>query len=602
MSRTMATITERRAAAELRKRQAGEAGERGGDAAFRQYRSQAPGVGRARTVSTPTELRAATEQRNGKPMIHTWGLFTRYERGYPMWDTFGEYEEMTERGSGRKTLSSNPDVAFLVNHKGVTMARTRNNTLILEERDQGGHHDGWLNPERQDVRDFYSAVTDGLITEMSYAFMIPEGAGEWSEDFMTFRIKEYDIDRGDVSGVNYGANPYTDIAAQTGDVLNALERLPEGALREAGARLAARGTAYRSGDGFAPTVTADDIKRATPRERIEIQRQPIEVDPNASRAVRALQGHKARVAARMVDLAQRNELSVADIVETPLPWYEIRERRAQGEDGTDREGPAEATDVFIYDEIGGSMGVSPKQFAADLNAITTPQINVRINSPGGSVFDGEALHSSIMHHPSHVTAYIDGLAASAASLVAIAADEIVTMPAGEWMLHDASMNTQGDERDHIKGGTFLGRHSNHLADLYGARMGITSEEARQIMLDETWAFADEALELGLSDRTGTRADMLPEADPAEERMARKHDLSRFAYRHQGRAAAPDPRKVRKSDKSKWSTPLTSVREGGGPEDVRDYLDSDGPTERSSAPVATGRSIASIEAALDADLI
>lgn len=571
MSRTMATITERRAAAELRKRQAGEAGERGGDAAFRQYRSQAPGVGRARTVSTPTELRAASEPRNGKLMIHTWGLFTRYERGYPMWDTFGEYEEMTARGSGRKTLSAGPDVAFLVNHKGVTMARTRNNTLILEEQDPGGHHDAWLNPERQDVRDFYSAVDDGLITEMSYAFVIPDGAGEWSEDFMTFRINEYDIDRGDVSGVNYGANPFTDIAAQTPDVLNALDRLPEGALREAGARLAARG--------------------AESRERIEVRRQPIEVDPTASRAVRALQGHKARVAARMVDLAQRNSLSVADIVETPLPWYEIRERRAQNEDGTDRPAPAESTDVFIYDEIGGSMGVSPKQFAADMNEITTPQINIRINSPGGSVFDGEALHSTILHHPSHTTAYIDGLAASAASLVAIAADEIVTMPAGEWMLHDASMNTQGDAAAHGKGQIYLDRHSNHIADLYGARMGISSEEARQIMLDETWAFADEALELGLSDRTGSRADMLPDADPAEERMAKRHDLSKWAYRHQGRAAAPAPRQVTRG-----------AAKPAGHEDVRDYLNSEAPAERSSAPVATGRSIASIEAALEADLI
>jgi ATP-dependent protease ClpP protease subunit/phage head maturation protease len=573
MARTMATITERRAAAELRRRQAGEAGERGGDAAFRQFRSQAPGVGRARTVSMPTELRAAPEERNGKAMVHTSGFFTRYERGYPMWDTFGEYEEMTARGSGAKTLASNPDVAFLVNHKGVTMARTRARgrdvTLLLAEKPEGGWHDAWINPERQDVRDFVSAVDDGLITEMSYAFMIPEGAGEWSDDFMTFRINEYDIDRGDVSGVNYGANPFTDIAAQTPDVLNALERLPEGALREAGARLAARGV--------------------EPRERIEVRTVQRRVDPNASSAVRALQGMTARTAARFVDLAERNQLTVAEVVNTQLPWYEIRERRAAGEDGADR--PAEATDVFIYDEIGGSFGVDAKTFAEDLAAITTPQINIRFNSPGGSVFDGEAIHSSILHHPSHTTAYIDGLAASAASLIAIACDEIVTMPAGEWMLHDASMTTQGNAADHGKGQTYLDRHSNHLADLYGVRMGISSEEARQVMLDETWAFADEALTLGLSDRTGTRADMLPDADPAEERMAKRHDLSKWAYRHQGRAAAPAPRHVTRNQAAKPT---------GDPLD--DYLNAPAPIERSSVPVATGRSIADIERALDANLI
>ncbi len=538
--RTMASPAERRAAAELRRRQAGEAGDRGGDEAYRQYRSGVPGLTCARRVSMPTQIRAAKESRNGKPMFHTWGLFTRYERGYPMWDTFGEYEEVTARGSGRRSLASNPDVAFLVNHRGMTMARTRNGTLLLDEQHEGGHHEAWLNPERTDVRDFISAVDDQLITEMSYAFMIPDGAGEWDEDFMTFRIMEWDINRGDVSGVNYGANPYTDIAAQTPDVLDALDRLPAGALREAGARLAQRG---------APPAPA--------RDRIEVRGVLPEVDPGASRAVRALQGRHVRTAQRLADYATRNGLTVAEAAAARLPWYEIRAGVPLPADDDGEDTPRETTDVFIYDEIGGSMGVSAKQFAKDLAEITTPVLRIRINSPGGSVFDGEAIHSAILHHPSRTVAYIDGLAASAASFIPLAADEIVTMPAGEWMIHDASMLTEGNPADHQKAVTFLDRHSDHIAGFYATRMGIPVEEARDLMRAETWMFPAEAVEAGLADRVGSRADALPEGGEQAERMAHRHDLRNWAYRYQGRSAAPIP------NIGKTSGPFVPIRRRTG---------------------------------------
>lgn len=566
MARTMATITERRAAAELRRRQAGEVGERGGDDAFRLYRSAVPGLGPARHgAPTTREIRAVTERRGDKDLVHTSGYFTRYERGYPMWDSFGEYEEIVSRGSGRNSLASKPEVAFLTNHGGMAMARTTTGTLELREDEIGGWHDGWLNPKRSDVSNLVIAINDGDVPQMSYAFMIPDGAGMWSEDFLQFRIERYDIDGGDVSAVNFGANPYTDISAQTPDVLDALDRIPAGALREAGARLAAR-----SGGS---------------RERIEVGRIP-QVDQKASRAVRALQGRHARTAARYLELAKRNGLSVADLAGTQLPWYEIRAAApAEVEEGT---GPVEpeSTDVFIYDEIGGSMGVSAKRFAADLAEITTPTIRIRINSPGGSVFDGEAIHSAILHHSSRTVGYADGLAASAASLIFMACDERVVMPAGELMVHDASMTTEGNAADHGKGETFLNRHSDHLADIYAERMGVTREEARQVMLDETWAFADEAVEMGLADRAGTRAEMLPTEDPAAERMARAHDLTRFAYRHQGRASAGAPR----------------VTRGTAPLVDRDALRTavEAQTNGSTPPVATGRSIALIEARLDMD--
>jgi len=96
----------------------------------------------------------------------------------------------------------------------------------------------YLNPDRQDVRDLVSAITDELITEMSFAFMLNDG--EWTDDFTRFRILEADINRGDVSGVNYGANPYTSIAARSREVLDDLDHLPAGAQRAALRRLEER--------------------------------------------------------------------------------------------------------------------------------------------------------------------------------------------------------------------------------------------------------------------------------------------------------------------------------------------------------------------------
>lgn len=583
MARTMATITERRAAAELRRRQAGEAGERGGDAAFRQYRSQAPGVGRMRVVGMPSQVRAKSETRNGKTMTRTEGFFTRYERGYPMWDVHGQYEEVIGRGAGRETLASKPNVMFLVNHKGVTMARTHNGTLILEERAEGGWHDAWLNPERPDVQIIATAIADGDVEEMSFAFMIPDGAGEWSSDFMTFRIGAYDIDRGDVSAVNMGANPNTDIAARTPQILDDLDRLPEGALPEAAARLARRSGAPIYAQGG----------RTPQRESITVRTEPRAVDPSASHAVRALQGRTIRTAARLVDYAMANSLGVADLASVRLPWYEIRNDSASAEGGPDEGDAPESTDVLIFDEIGGSFGVDAKTFAEDLNAISTPKIRIRFSSPGGDVFQAKAIHSAILHHPAHVTGYADGLVASAASLIFMACDERVMMPAGELMLHDASMVTDGNAADHGKGETFLDRHSDNLADIYAERMGVTREEARQIMLDETWAFPDEAVKLGLADRISTRADMLAEGDPKAERMRRSHDLSLWPYRYQGRAAAPAPQQTRAG--AAHSAIVEGQERAAA---VRAEIEHRAErAERSTPPEPKGRSIALIRAAL-----
>ena len=202
-----------------------------------QTRSATLGLGADRRVPFGAELRGQRVSKAGKDLYHLNGYATMFDRSYPMWDMFGEYDEVVVGGAADRTLSREPDVAFLVNHGGVTMARTTNGTLELSANKTGLVSDAWVNPERTDVQILMSAVNDRLITEMSFAFMIPEGRGQWSEDFTRFEIHEFDINRGDVSGVNYGANPHTSIAARAREIMTHAEMLPPGMQRALATKL-----------------------------------------------------------------------------------------------------------------------------------------------------------------------------------------------------------------------------------------------------------------------------------------------------------------------------------------------------------------------------
>lgn len=194
--------------------------------------------GAARLQAFKGEFRSQMVEHDGQERYQLDGYASTTERGYEMWDFFGPYTEIMSATAFDETLAAEPDVAFLVNHRGVTMARTTNGTLQLEADALGLKSRAFVNPKRQDVRDLIVAVDDKDITEMSFAFMIEDG--EWSEDYMTFRINRVDIDRGDVSAVNYGANPYTSVAARQREILADLDHLPTGAAQVAYERLRCR--------------------------------------------------------------------------------------------------------------------------------------------------------------------------------------------------------------------------------------------------------------------------------------------------------------------------------------------------------------------------
>lgn len=209
-----------------------------------------------------SHMRAQVVQADGKEFARLQGCASVVERGYEMWDMFGEYTEIVDAAAFDQTLAANPDVVFLLNHAGLAMARTTNGSLELSVDEEGLQTTAMLNPQRSDVADLLAAIEDGIVTEMSFAFRIE--AGQWSPDYSEYRIMRVDIDRGDVSAVNYGANPHTSIAARTRQLFDAIDVLDGPALRAAHQRLTAK-----LGDNPAAPATGSQV--ALLRARLDLE-------------------------------------------------------------------------------------------------------------------------------------------------------------------------------------------------------------------------------------------------------------------------------------------------------------------------------------------
>lgn len=280
--------------------------------------------------------------------------------------------------------------------------------------------------------------------------------------------------------------------------------------------------------------------------------------------VHAIQDLKANLLAR---LALHNPDLAQQIQAVRLEWYRVANQASE-------DNPTN-TDVFIYDEIGGSMGVDAATFAEELNAITTPQITVRINSPGGSLFDGIAIYNTLVQHRSTVRTRVDGIAASAASIIAMAASPynakadtggVEMMLGSQLMIHDASAAMAGNAADMAAMSEFLNRQSNNITGIYVRKAGGTAEDWRDKMLAETWFFADEAVAIGLADRVYTPpkdgadgeqgsesapADLVEAVEDAfqdiEILMHRRFDMSAKDYKYPDREHAPEPVLSKKVD-------------------------------------------------------
>ncbi|WMY76658.1 Clp protease ClpP [Buttiauxella selenatireducens] len=156
-------------------------------------------------------------------------------------------------------------------------------------------------------------------------------------------------------------------------------------------------------------------------------------------------------------------------------------------------------DIYIYDEI-GYWGVTAKQFVANLKALgDITHINLHINSPGGDVFDGIAIFNALKHHGASITAYIDGLAASMASVIAMVGNPVIMPENTMMMIHKPWGFTGGDANDMRDYADLLDKLEGVLIPAYMAKTGKSQEEIAAMLEDETWLSGAECLALGFAD-------------------------------------------------------------------------------------------------------
>ena len=157
-----------------------------------------------------------------------------------------------------------------------------------------------------------------------------------------------------------------------------------------------------------------------------------------------------------------------------------------------------APEVHIYDEIGG-YGVGAKEFIAELKQHSGNRIHLRINSVGGSVTEGLAIANAIKRHKGGVTAHVDGLAASMATVIAVSADETVMADNGIFMVHEPWSVGQGTADDLRAEADVLDKMKKSLVRSYTKKTGMDDEEVEELMRAETWMNAQEALAYGFID-------------------------------------------------------------------------------------------------------
>jgi ATP-dependent Clp endopeptidase proteolytic subunit ClpP len=167
-------------------------------------------------------------------------------------------------------------------------------------------------------------------------------------------------------------------------------------------------------------------------------------------------------------------------------WFDIQAKASA---------PEEA-DVFLYDEIGG-WGVNAKSFIDSVRATGAKRINLRINSPGGSVFDGIAIYNFL--RGLDVTVQIDGLAASIASIIALAGKEVRIASNGFFMVHNPWGGAIGEAAEMRQTADLLDKIRDSLVGTYASKTGKSEEQIRQWMDSETWFTAAEAKDAGFVD-------------------------------------------------------------------------------------------------------
>lgn len=230
-------------------------------------------------------------------------------------------------------------------------------------------------------------------------------------------------------------------------------------------------------------------------------------------------------------------------------WYTVRNALAD-------DGPPE---ILIYDVIDSMFGVSAADFVRDLAKIDAPAITVRINSPGGAVFDGIAILNALRGHDAKITTVVDGIAASIASVIAMGGDEIVMNKNSQMMIHNAWDLVIGNADELQAAADRLRQFSENLASIYADRAGGSVADWQALMDAETWYTADEAVAAGLADLV--LVETVKETAMASYTRPDAFDLSKFRY--PGRQAAPAPQIAARAQAPQPVEAEVTEKTGGG---------------------------------------
>lgn len=184
-------------------------------------------------------------------------------------------------------------------------------------------------------------------------------------------------------------------------------------------------------------------------------------------------------------------------------WYNINSKASK------------VVDVYIFDEI-GMGGVNAQGFIEEIKSFKDSPMNLHINCVGGDVFDGMAIYNIIKKRTANTTVYIEGIAASMGSVIALAANKVVMAENSLFMIHNAWGGAMGEAKEMKKTAKLLDKISGEIADIYVKKTKLPYDKVKEMMDEETWLNAEEALDLGFIDSISDAI-----------KVAAKYDVSKF---------------------------------------------------------------------------
>ena len=185
-------------------------------------------------------------------------------------------------------------------------------------------------------------------------------------------------------------------------------------------------------------------------------------------------------------------------------WYNIK-----------AESSKEVADIYIFDEI-GAYGVTAQGFIEEIKAFKNVPINLHLNCVGGDVFEGMAIYNVLRKRTAKTTIYIEGIAASMGSVIALAGDEVIMAENSLFMIHNAWGGAMGEASEMRKTAALLEKISGEIADIYIKKTRLPYDKVQEMMDEETWLSAEEAFNLGFVDSISDAI-----------KVAAKYDVSKF---------------------------------------------------------------------------